>query len=233
MQLFYVDESGTGLSDERTPYFILAAIVIPSEQWQAVDSQVTALKRRLVSWAKPEDFEIKGRDMRQGEKFFKPLSWSERLSAIRETALLITSLPCQIFAVQVDKRDLPAYIGSEADLYRLSFWRLLDELDAELGRLNQPGMLMADMRSDLHSSVQDRRLVDAYREWIGSRMGQTRLVELPWFGFSAFYAGLQLADFAAYMLDWHSNEEAQSERGKEISVALRSLRNKVKLVQIP
>jgi Protein of unknown function (DUF3800) len=233
MQLVYMDESGTGLGDKQTPYFILAAVVIPIDQWQGIDSQVTALKRRLVSWAKPEDFEIKGRDMRRGEKFFKSLNWSERVKAIGETALLITTLPCQIFAVQVDKRDLPTYIGSEADLYRLAFWRLLDELDTILTRLNQPGMLMADMRSDLHSSVQDRRLVDAYREWIGSRMGQTRMVELPWFGFSAFYAGLQLADFAAYMLDWMSNEEAQTERNREISGALQSLRKKVQLVQIP
>jgi len=81
--------------------------------------------------------------------------------------------------------------------------------------------------------VQDRRLVDAYREWIGSRMDQTRLVELPWFGFSAFYAGLQLADFAAYMLDWMSNEDAPNERNREIRVALQSLRKKVQLVQIP
>jgi hypothetical protein len=70
MFLFYIDESGTGLGDTRTPFFVLAAVAIRARDWQEVDSRVASLKRHLVSWAKPEDFEIKGRDMRRGEKFF-------------------------------------------------------------------------------------------------------------------------------------------------------------------
>jgi Protein of unknown function (DUF3800) len=65
MILFYMDESGTGLGDTQTPFFLLAAAAIPTAAWQTVDSQVTALKRRLVGWAKPEDYEIKGRDIRR------------------------------------------------------------------------------------------------------------------------------------------------------------------------
>lgn len=144
MLLFYIDESGTGLRDKQTPFFILAAVAIPVDEWQGVDTQIVSLKRRLVSWAKPEDFEIKGRDMRRGEKFFRGQDWDSRTKAINEVAQLIAELPCQIFAVQVDKRDLPDYIGSDSDLYRLAFWRLLEELDAELNRLDQPGMLMVD-----------------------------------------------------------------------------------------
>jgi hypothetical protein len=68
MLLFYIDESGTGLKDTRTPFFVLAAVAIHVRDWQEVDSQIAGLKRRLISWAKPEDFEIKGRDMRRGEK---------------------------------------------------------------------------------------------------------------------------------------------------------------------
>ncbi len=233
MILFYIDESGTGLGDSQTTFFVLTAVGIPATEWGNVDSQVSALKRRLVSWAKPEDFEIKGRDMRRGEKFFKSQDWATRVRAISDTAQLISHLPGPIFAVQVDKRDLPDYIGSDSDLYRLAFWRLLDETDAELDRINQPGMVMVDMRSDMHSSVQDRRLVDAYRDWIGSRMGKTRLVELPWFGFSAFYAGLQLADFTAYLIDWSANEKGHAERSKELQEAVALVRAKVKMIRIP
>lgn len=233
MLLFYMDESGTGLKDTGTPFFVLAAVAIPAASWRAVDSQIASLKRRMVSWAKPEDFEIKGRDLRRGEKFFKNLDWPARVRAFHDVAQLIAELPCSVFAVQVDKRDLPDYIGSDTDLYRLAFWRLLDELEMELARLNQPGMLMVDMRSDMHSSVQDRRLVDAYREWIGSRMGQTHLVELPWFGYSAFYAGLELADFAAYLVDSVSNEEMQQKRRAELRDAFAKFKAKVHLVHIP
>src|SRR3954451_3679885 len=109
MILFYIDESGTGLGDKGSPYFVLSATGIPAQDWKIVDSQVVALKRRLVSWAKPEDFEIKGRDMRRGEKFFRRMSWLERVKAIHDVADVIASLPCSIFAVQVDKRELPDY----------------------------------------------------------------------------------------------------------------------------
>ncbi|MFQ5859006.1 MAG: DUF3800 domain-containing protein [Anaerolineae bacterium] len=233
MILFYIDESGTGLGDKQTPFFVLAAVAIPVDQWQLVDAQITGLKRRLISWAKPEDFEIKGRDMRRGEKLFKGQDWGSRTRAIRDVAQLIADLPCRIITIQVDKRDLPDYIGSDDDLYRLAFWRLLEELETELDNLDQPGMLMVDMRSDMHSSVQDRRLVDAYREWVGLRGGQTRLVELPWFGFSAFYAGLQLADSAAYLIDFGAHEGVRAKRSVELQEAFAKFRSKVCLVHVP
>lgn len=233
MLLFYIDESGTGLKDEQTPFFVLASVAIPIEQWQRVDSQVNSLKRRLVSWAKPEDFEIKGRDLQRGEKLFKSQNWDMRARAIHQVAELIEQLPCRILAVQIDKRDLPDYVGSDNDLYRLTFWRLLDELEQELERENQNGMLMVDMRSDMHSSVQDRRLIDVYREWLGSRTGQTQLVEVPWFGFSAFYSGLQLADFAAYVIDHAFNDRARGKRSKVLHEAFAKFKTKTQIVRIP
>lgn len=113
MILFYIDESGTGLGDKGSPYFVLSATGIPANEWSVVDTQITTLKRRLISWAKPEDFEIKGRDMRRGEKFFKGKNWPEPVQAIQDVAQLISVLPCQILAVQVDKRDLPEYVASD------------------------------------------------------------------------------------------------------------------------
>ena len=175
MLLFYIDESGTGLKDQRSPYFILCAFSIAASDWAKMDSQVAALKRHLVSWAKPEDFEIKGRDMRRGEKFFRGQDWETRIEAFH----------------------------------------------------------LVDMRSDMHSSVQDRRLIDAYREWINSRMGCTRLVELPWFGFSAFYAGLQLADFAAYLMDFTSNELERDTRDRPLYEISARIRDRVSLIRIP
>lgn len=228
-----MDESGTGLKDKVTPFFILAALGIEATDSPAVDRAVTALKRRLIGWAKPEDFEIKGRDMRRGEKLFSRQRWEQRAEAIRAVAELIAKLPCRAFAVMVDKRDLPEYVSTEDDLYRIAFWRLLEELEAELEATHDYGLLMADMRSDLHSSVQDRRLVDAYRDWVASRSGETRFIELPWFGFSAFYAGLQLADFVAYLTDFVSHEEERGARQNELRDAFSLLQSKVKIVRIP
>jgi hypothetical protein len=233
MMLFYIDESGTGLRDPNSPYFVLSATAVHATDWKVIDAGVAALKRRLVSWAKPEDFEIKGRDLRRGEKFFKNQSWEWRMNAFLDSAKLLAELPCQVLTVQVDTRDLPEYVRSDTDLYRLAFWRLLEEIDSSLDRERQPGMLMVDMRSDMHSSVQDRRLIDAYRDWIGSRMGLTRLVELPWFGFSAFYAGLQLADFTAYLVDFVSTEIKRDERNRPLLDAYSLIQSKVTLIRIP
>lgn len=232
--LFDIDESGTGLKDRQTPYFVLAATAIPADAWAEVDSAVATLKRRMISWAKPEDFEIKGRDIRRGEKLFRGQNRETRMAAFQGIGQLLHELPCRILAVQVDTRDLPDYVASDSDLYRLAFWRLLEEIDVELERVKDPGMLMVDMRSDMHSSVQDRRLIDAYRDWIGSRMGRTRLIELPWFGFSAFYAGLQLADFTAYLVDFVSNERVRDTRDQHLhDVYWRLIAEKVSLVRIP
>ena len=92
---------------------------------------------------------------------------------------------------------------------------------------------MVDMRSDLHSSLQDRRLIDAYRDWVRARK-EIHFIELPWFGFSAFYAGLQLADFCAYMIDFDSNEEnADKEKTKELSKTYARFKHKIHLVTVP
>ena len=92
---------------------------------------------------------------------------------------------------------------------------------------------MLDAQSDMHSSVQDRRVVDSYRDWVASRHGQTKLIELPWFGFSSFYAGLQLADFTAYLIDFVSND-AVSDRGREeLEKAFGRFREKTTLLRIP
>jgi hypothetical protein len=58
-------------------------------------------------------------------------------------------------------------------------------------------------------------------------------VDLPWFGFSAFYAGLQIADFTAYLIDFTSNEEQTLRRSREIIEAFDVVKSRVRLIQIP
>lgn len=231
MLLFYIDESGTGLEDKRTPYFVLSAFSISAPTCRLLDQQIVDLKRRIFPWAKPEDFEIKGRDIRRGEKFYKNLRWDERVKLIQDIATLISDFPCHIFLVRVDKRDLPEYVASNTDLYRLAFWRLLDEMEVELSQIGQPGLLMVDMRSDLHSSVQDRRLLDAFRDWESALREPSHFIEFPWFGLSAFYAGLQLSDFVAYTFDLLHNRDG-SQPDDELRHAYLRYAHKVQAVEI-
>ena len=233
MRLFYIDESGTGLKDVRSSYFVLAAVMLAEAHWRSVDEQLIGVKRGMIRWAKPEDFEVKGRDMRRGEKFFSTMGWPGRVEAMWKVAQLIAQLPYPISAVLVDKRELPEYISSDDHLYRLAFVRLLDALSDTLEDSGERGMVLLDACSDLHSSVQDRRLIDAYRDWFASRSGETALVELPWFGFSAFYAGLQLADFAAYLVDSDANNRDRGRHGTEMQRLFATFSRKVQILTIP
>ncbi len=200
---------------------------------------MNGLKRRLISWAKPEDREIKGRELRRGENFFENQPWEKRATAFDEIARMIEELPCQLFVVQTDKRLLPEFVLTDTDLYRITFWRLLDELAAHLESARQSGMLLADSRSNIQvrSSVQDRRLSDAYREWVGLRPQGSPFVELPWFGFSAFYSGLQLADFVAYLSDFvYTEREVEDEdpkRSNPLHQAMNRIEGKLRIVRMP
>lgn len=238
MVLFYIDESGTGIGKGQTPFFILTSIAIPATEWQAIDFEIAKLKRSLIHWTAPEDFEIKGRDLRQGQNLFDKWHWPERVKAFHEIAELIARINCRIFIVRVEKRHLPEHLSHE-DMYRLAFWRLLEQTETVLESLDETGLLMLDARSDLHSNVSDRRLVNAYREWIRMRKEPTRLVELPWFGFSEFYAGLQLADFVAYLANVVAEERLTTEgqphpgRASELTSAYSKFESKIWLLPIP
>nr|VFK63021.1 MAG: Protein of unknown function (DUF3800) [Candidatus Kentron sp. TUN] len=73
MKLFYIDESGTGFKDINSPYFLLAAFAIDARDWRSLDTELSRLKKNIFDYMNPEDFEIKGRDIRRGEKVFKDI----------------------------------------------------------------------------------------------------------------------------------------------------------------
>ncbi len=234
MIFFYIDESGTGLKDKNGRYFILSAFATHAREWQRLDKEITILKRSIVSWAKPEDWEIKGRDLRRGDNIFKNYNWAQRSRAFVDIARYLQGFPCQLFSVQIDKHSLPNTIETDSHLYRIAFWRLLDMLNQYLeDQGKESGMLLVDMRSDMHSSVQDRRLVDAYREWLGSYTGSPLFVELPWFGFSNFYAGVQLADYVAYLTDFVSHQGMRHKRRTELHEAFALIESKLQIAHIP
>jgi len=227
-----IDESGTGLKDKNSDFFILGCVAFDAKNWSDVDRGVNNLKRKLIGWAKPEDWEIKGRDIRRGEKFFKPLKWEQRVACLWEIGEMIAGLPCQLITVQIDKRAVTEYIDSES-LYRLAFWRMLEEIDQLLVSRQEIGMLMIDMRSDMHSSVQDRRLLDAYHDWVTNKQSHARIIEMPWFGFSSFYAGLQLADFVSYLTDFVTNEKSGQPRDEQIIRIFNLLMKQMISIRLP
>jgi hypothetical protein len=233
--LFYIDEGGTGWKDEETNFFFLARFAIHVQHWSQMDREVSAIKKELLSGREPEDWEIKGHDILQGKKPFKGCSLESRLKAFKQMSETLNQLPCHIFAVQVNKKSLHETredIKDDIDLYRLTFNQLLEQLDTYLKQYNEIGILLMDSRSAQHTAVQDNRLVTVYRNW-KSQKGSSNFVELPLFGVSNFYTGLQIADYVAYLIHFHSKPAGTARRYAELEEAFNLLKPKMQLVKIP
>ncbi|MEG4836599.1 DUF3800 domain-containing protein [Microcoleus sp. B9-D4] len=235
--LFYVDEGGTGWKDIETNFFFLASFAIHVQDWSQMDSKFSALKKELLSRREPEDWELKGRDIWQGQGSFKDFQRTVRLRAFKEVSETMSQLPCHIFAVQVNKkrlRETSEDIKDDTGLYRLSFNQLLDMLDAYLDLSNETGILLMDSRSTQHTSIQDGRLLRVYRDWKSPKIF-SNFVELPLFGFSEFYTGLQLADYVVYLIDRYSKEAGTASGHTELEEAyfFWLQENKITLVQLP
>jgi hypothetical protein len=233
--LFYVDEGGTGWKDMETNFFFLASFAIHVQHWSQMDREVSTLKKELLSGMEPEDWELKGRNIWQGQGSFKNYPRESRLRAFKQISKTLNQLPCHIFAVQVNKkrlRETTEDIKDDTGLYRLTFDQLLEQLDAYLKQYNETGILLMDSRSTQHTSVQDGRLLRVYRDW-KSQKESSNFVELPLFGSSEFYTGLQLADYVVYLIDRSSKEAGTASGNTELEEAFNLLEPKMQLLKIP
>jgi hypothetical protein len=233
--LFYVDEGGTGWSDPTTNLFFLASFAIHIQHWSQMDREVSALKKEILSRREPEGWELKGRDIWRGEDSFKKFPQEFRHRAFKKVSETMSQLPCHIFAVQVNKktwRETSENIKDDTGLYRLAFNQLLEQLDAYLKQSNETGILLMDSRSAHHTSVQDRRSIDIYRDW-KSQKKSSNFMELPFFGVSDGYTGLQLADYVVYLIDLHSKLAGTARGYAEFEEAFNLLKPKRQLVKIP
>lgn len=61
MHLIYLDESGNSggnLADPRQPIFVLCALLVPEQKWQALESDLAATVERSWPQPRPDNFEI-------------------------------------------------------------------------------------------------------------------------------------------------------------------------------
>ncbi|MEQ8465408.1 DUF3800 domain-containing protein [Coleofasciculus sp. E1-EBD-02] len=235
MILFYIDEGGTGWKDTQTNFFFLVSFAIPAQNWFQMDSIILSFKKGILSGGQLENWELKGRDIWQGLGKFKKVKREYRMQVFLQISEILNQLPCHILAIQVDKkglRDSGESIKDDTELYQFAFRELLEKIDAFLKQYNETGILFMDSRSTQHTAVQDGRLIRAYRDWVNARKEPSSFVELPVFGFSEFYTGLQLADYVTYLIDRTSKESAASGRS-ELQVAFNLLKPKLDLSKMP
>jgi hypothetical protein len=236
MLLFYIDESGTCSNDNQTNFFVLASIAISEQHSSQTYIKFSSIKQSILNTKEAEDWELKGRDIYQGAGNFKGYKWEARVRIFKEIATKLTEMPCHIFAVVVDKKalyEIKDEMKDDIKLYRLTFNRLLQELDNFLKCSNESGILLMDSRSTHSSSVQDGRVVKAYRDWFNSQKYTSSFVEQPWFGVSQFCFGLQVADYVAYLINLSTQPIEEESRKAELLEAYNILQAKIHLVKFP
>lgn len=82
MHLVYIDETGntgTDLHDSQQPIFVLAALIIPATQWQALEADLEAAIKKHFPMLEASDIEIHATDLRSGRGAFKGLPIESRL----------------------------------------------------------------------------------------------------------------------------------------------------------
>ena len=83
MHIIYFDETGntgTNLRDPQQPVFVLGALIVPEETWQALEAALQAAVEESFGPSRPEDFEVHGTELRNGRGHFHGLPVSERLA---------------------------------------------------------------------------------------------------------------------------------------------------------
>lgn len=238
MILFYIDEGGTGWKDEQSKYFFLCALAIHSRFLREVETEFFNFKQSIVKNKQPDEWELKGRDIWQGLEEFKNVRQDYRIQIFVDFSQMLSQLTCHLFAIQINKqllREQQPAITDDTKLYELSFHYLLNKLETFLENSEETGMLLLDSRMTIKTGVQDDRLIKAYKNWRDANIkaiNEINLIGLPWFGRSDDYPGLQIVDYATYLLSRLSLEKSEA-KIIELNQAFNLIKNKIEIIEVP
>jgi hypothetical protein len=84
MQLVYLDESGNSglnLKDPFQPVFLLCALIVAEDKWQALETDLRlVLDAKFPNWKTIQDFEVHASDLRSARGCFKDVSVADRIA---------------------------------------------------------------------------------------------------------------------------------------------------------
>jgi len=200
----YIDESGAAGFDPVQHFFVIAALIIKVDQCRMMQEKLTKLKQEYFPAIRPEDIEIKGRNIEQAKKFFKHISFETRQEIIKRLFELLFAHEISLLATVLSKEEesVRRLNMSPDDVYRYAYKNLVIRLEKFLEVQNTEGVLLIDSQaSSVRNHLKDDRLIRFHQECLSelaSRQRQSRIVDYPLFVQSEFFAATQLADLCAY-----------------------------------
>ncbi|MBE0537633.1 MAG: DUF3800 domain-containing protein [Phycisphaerae bacterium] len=209
MNLVYVDESGnTGLNlrDAQQPIFVLAALVLKSTDWFAMEEQFYHILGDYFQADQLSAIEIHATDVKAGRKAFKGIELSRRLQIRDRMLALLVKHKIPVIYRRIIKSRFASFCedkygpGIKINPYIMALPFVCMEVNHYLHEKgpNELGMLIFD--------EQKESLVDAEKSLRTLRLDQdaivktTRLIEKGFFADSSKCFALQLVDLAAYYI---------------------------------
>lgn len=156
MYLCFVDESGhvPGPSSKKVRFFVIAALIIPESQWQAIASEFEAAKKRFdvtgeIKW------QYFGPDNTSKGNCLTHLSF-EKKSALRNQLLdtITKRKSCRIVATkaEMEKAWSLSYIKCKTEIYHYTYKQTLERVEYFLQDVSKitgefhRGLVIADHR---------------------------------------------------------------------------------------
>lgn len=226
MWLSYLDESGnTGgnLEDPDQPFHLIAAVMVPEDQIQALSS----VFHRLPAFAEEPRLirELRGADLYSGKGPWRSFTPSERIDTYREALELLGQHGAFVAHASIDKRALRQSASSGPKMPHLLALRFLaEEINSYLKQqhdpLKQRTLLIAD-ETDEHEAYAHGLVaqMQSREPSLAGGPALTRIVDQVHFVQSETSPGVQLADLAAFVLTRRRRFPATSLRPSDIAIA--------------
>ena len=206
MQLVYLDESGnTGLNlnDPQQPVFVLCALVVAEERWQALEADLRAiLDARVPGWKTTDRFEVHASELRRGGGPFSKMPVRDRVALRDQWMMAGRRDGVRLISRSIKKRAYASWLaktfgqGVMIHPYVAAFALVSRCIDNYLASLaGRPmGMLIADENKEI--AVDIEKSISVFREMAGPlRFG--RIIEKGFFIESHKSLPLQLCNLFA------------------------------------
>ncbi len=207
MHLVYIDETGnTGknLNDPQQPVFLLCAMLIHKDQWQALEKRIQAsCDEFLQEKAKAEGFEIHATEIRNGNGFFEGIPVDDRI-AFRDKLLQIAiEFDAKLIYRSIEKKRFKMWIKEEfgggvlINPHVVAFPLIAQVVNQYLQTKNTLGIFISDENKEIVADVE--KSIKLLRG-VSTTLKLDRIVEKGFFIDSKKSLVLQLCDLCAYSL---------------------------------